>query len=133
MRLFELLLWADANARMGEKLGKESPGFSVVWVIIAVAVTAILAAAAWSTCRWLLSRERGPLNSPSKLLSELCSKHGLSGRQKRLIASLARQHRLQHPGVMFVEPNLWDATEFGAFGERHSQELARLRERVFSK
>jgi len=96
------------------------------------ALTIIFLIATWLTLRWLRLRERRTLNSPAKLLAELCAAHGLLRRQRQLLAALARHYNLAQPAMLFVEPALWGAEKLGPTWNRRRGELDELRGRLFA-
>ena len=136
MNLLDMLLLAgaDASADLGDKL-KSSDGVGWEELLAAAGVaagSALIIAFVWLALRWRSARHRAMLNSPSRLLHELCAKHALSGPERRLIASLAKQQRLENPGLIFADPRLWDAAKKSKLGRQHGDELCRLRERIFA-
>jgi len=94
--------------------------------------TIVFLFATWLTLRRLRLRERRSLNSPAKLLAELCAAHGLRHRQRQLLASLARYHKLAQPAVLFVEPALWSTERLGPAWSRRRGELDELCRRLFA-
>lgn len=96
------------------------------------ALTALFLFVTWLTLRRLRVRERRLLNSPAKLLAELCTAHGLRHRDRQLLTALARHHNLAQPAVLFVEPALWAAERLGPTWNRRGGELDELRARLFA-
>jgi hypothetical protein len=99
----------------------------VIAVGIAVVVVALTAA------RWWLLRvgEHVRRTCPQHLLHELCVAHRLGPAERKMIQRLAKERKLAHPALLFLEPLLWDAGQLGAFGQRHAAALASLQRQVF--
>lgn len=96
---------------------------------VAAAIVVIGIAAARS---WLLRvREHVRHTCPQHLLHELCVAHRLGPGERKLIQRLAKERRLAHPALLFLEPVLWDPGQLGAFGQRHAAALATLQRQVF--
>ena len=105
--------------------------WSVVLPVLG-ALTALFLFVTWLTLRSLRLRERRLLNSPAKLLAELCAAHGLRHRDRQLVTALARHHNLAQPALLFLEPALWTAERLGATWNRRHGELDELRGRLFA-
>lgn len=126
-----LLAAGESAAKTGDKLAQQEAGFEWEgWAIAAIAVIAVTAALWWLK-RWRTVRAQRLTNSPAHLLQELCARHGLAGPDQRLLASLAREQRLEHPAQLFVDPRLWEPSRTGPLGKRHAAQLGRMRERIF--
>jgi hypothetical protein len=111
--------------------GKTALDWQTVLPLLGGAAVLVLLAT-WVTLRRLRQRERKTLNSPAKLLAELCQAHGLKHRQRQLLASLARQLNLQQPATLFIEPALWNVDGLGPSWQRCRGELDALRQRLFA-
>jgi hypothetical protein len=109
-------------------------GSGIEW--LAFAIVGLLATAItlgyWLSRRWRQARAQQLLNSPPHLLQELCLRHGIGRADQRLLTGLAREQKLEHPGLLFVEPRLWEANRLGSYGRRYAVPLDRLREQIFS-
>ena len=129
---FLLLAAAEKSGASANKAADESSG--IEW--LAFAIVGLLAVAItlgyWLSRRWRQNRAQQLLNSPTHLLQELCVRHGIGRADQRLLAGLAREQKLEHPGLLFVEPRLWEAGRLGAYGKRYAVPLDRLREQIFA-
>lgn len=134
MNQLALLLMAAAgrSGTTADKAADESSG--IEW--LAFGIVGFLALAItlgyWLSRRWRLNRAQQLLNSPPHLLQELCVRHGIGRADQRLLAGLAREQKLDHPGLLFVEPRLWEAGRLGVYGKRYAVPLDRLREQIFA-
>jgi hypothetical protein len=105
------------------------------WDIVLPALGVLVAiglAITWFILRRLRLRERRTLNSPAKLLAELCTAHGLAHRHRQLLTRLSRHHALAQPALLFIEPSLWSAEKLGPTWDRNRSELETLRARLFA-
>jgi hypothetical protein len=68
-------------------------------------------------------------NSAPRLFRDLCSAHGLTHSDRRLLKRLAAARGLASPAFVFVEPKLFD--EPPASLQSSAAELAHLRARLF--
>jgi hypothetical protein len=132
MNQFALLLAAAEKAGpAADKAADESSG--IEW--LAFAIVGLMAMAItlgyWFSRRWRQARALQLLNSPPHLLQELCVRHGLGRADQRLLAGLAREQKLDHPALLFVEPRLWETHKLGSYGKRYPVPLDRLREQIF--
>ena len=129
---FLLMAAAEKSGAAADRAADESSG--IEW--LAFAIVGLLATAItlgyWFSRRWRQARAQQLLNSPPHLLQELCVRHGIGRADQRLLAGLAREQSLEHPGLLFVEPRLWEANLLGTFGKRYAVPLDRLRERIFA-
>jgi hypothetical protein len=128
---FLLMAAAEKSGAAADKAADKSSG--IEW--LAFAIVGFLAAAItlgyWLSRRWRQNRAQQLLNSPPHLLQELCVRHGIGRADQRLLAGLAREQKLEHPGLLFVEPRLWEANRLGVYGRRYAVPLDRLREQIF--
>jgi hypothetical protein len=126
-----LLAAGESSAKTGDKLAEQETGFG--WQGMAVAAVAVFAvtAAFWWFKRWRAVRAERLTNCPAHLLQEVCVRHGLSGPDQRLLASLARELHLENPAQLFVDPRLWELSRLGPSAKRHAAQLGRMRERIF--
>ncbi|MBL8829444.1 MAG: hypothetical protein JNM18_20865, partial [Planctomycetaceae bacterium] len=58
--------------------------------------------------RYIGKSDREKLNNPHSLFQELCKLHGLGFGERRLLAKLAKVHKLEHPARLFLEPERFD-------------------------
>lgn len=84
---------------------------------------------------WLLSRQerRRTYNSPQALFRELCRAHGLDRASRRLLAQLARWQRLEHPALLFVEPNRFEPANLSPYLSTQRRAFESLRNRLFAQ
>jgi hypothetical protein len=66
------------------------------------------------------------------LFKDLCAAHGLSRRERQLLARVARQFELAQPAMLFVEAAWWDAERLGPAWTRAIPELKQLQQRLFA-
>jgi hypothetical protein len=101
---------------------------NLLWFCMVAAVVVLAALTGW---RLASGRERRRINSPHRLLGELCAAHGLGRREQRLLRAAARVLNLQHPARLFLEPHLLaQASQHPLLASRR-QELAELRRQLF--
>ena len=105
-------------------------GWEAAGIVIGAAVTII--GLAWLAMRFLRSRQKKISHCPWRLFKDLCAAHELNYRDRQLLTQLARQHRLQQPAVLFVEPAWWDTDRLGAAWQRSLGEVQALQERLFA-
>lgn len=77
-----------------------------------------------------LSRRRR-LGNRLHLFGELCRVHGLEAQDVGLLRRVAAKQDLTHPGMLFVEPQLFDQLISPPDGEFRQETLIRLRDRIF--
>ena len=71
-------------------------------------------------------------NSPLRLFWELCRTHKIKLSQRWLLWRIARAHELQDPGILFVEPELFDADLLGAAFKGKAAAIASLHRQLFA-
>ena len=104
MNQLALLLIAAAgrSGTTADKAADESSG--IEW--LAFGIVGFLALAItlgyWLSRRWRQNRAQQLLNSPPHLLQELCVRHGIGRADQRLLAGLAREQKLEHPGLLML-------------------------------
>lgn len=105
------------------------PGYLLTGLAI---VTAILLAV------WLLSRllerfdGRRPVDSPTMLFLALCRAHRLRWSEGWLLFRVTREQQLRDPAQLFLEPERLDPANLPAALQPRSEELQRLRRRLFA-
>jgi hypothetical protein len=129
--LFLLFAAADKADQPGDKAAAEGGGFEWQGLVAVAGVAVLISLAYWLLRRWRLARAQRLQNSPAHLLHEFCVRHGLGGHAQRLLAVLAHEQKLEHPGVLFVDPRLWETGRLGTTGKRHATQFDRLREQIF--
>ena len=131
-RLFPWLFAAVEKAGDASDKGSADAG-SFEWqgLVVVGVLAAVISLAYWFSRRWRQARAQQLLSSPAHLLVELCNRHGLGRPAQNLLAGLAREQRLQHPALLFIDPRLWEASRLGAFGTRYAAQLDGLREKIF--
>jgi hypothetical protein len=129
------ILAADASTmwRLGDRFPQGGSQFNWPSVAIVAGIAVAVVLAAWLVLRWLSLHERRITNSPRRLFKELCAVHRLSYRERSLLARLAQHHRLALPGVLFVEPALWNSDQLGSGWQARTVELDSLRKRIFAQ
>jgi hypothetical protein len=130
MNASTMLLVASALAAKGPKPGDWSFGWMSVAAIAEVALAIIVCL--WVITVYFSTHRQRETNSPWRLFTDLCSAHKLSGRQRRMLKRLAREHRLEQPAMLFVEPTWYRVEKIGPGWRRHVEELDRLRQRLFA-
>ena len=98
-------------------------------LIVAALVAAGIAVRVWR------ERSRADVECPHQLLRELCRGHRLSFGQRRMVARLARSHRLTDPAYALLDPELWIAEQAPQSQSRRARAARRrrdaLRDRLF--
>jgi hypothetical protein len=105
-------------------------GITLPFVVFGLSVLAAVVIVLWVVSRWMKIREEQAYNSPRALLRELCRAHGLDRRDRRLLKSLARRQQLEHPSLLFLEPDRFEAGAASASAEERAK-FERLRDRLF--
>jgi hypothetical protein len=103
----------------------------MVWWILILAAAALAVIGVWLVFRWRARRTAENVDCPRRLLKELCVRHGLGYRQRRLVAGLAQERQLEQPALLFVDPRLWEVETTSPFARRQ-RELEQLRDRLFA-
>ena len=86
---------------------------------------------AWWGATTLRGRDRRPnLYQPRKLFDELCKLHHLQRNEIMLLHTLAKERRLDTPGLLFVHPEYFQPTS-DREEEGYAEALADLRRRLF--
>ncbi|MBN1912377.1 MAG: hypothetical protein JW818_21835 [Pirellulales bacterium] len=65
------------------------------------------------------------------LFQGLCQAHGLGRNDRNLLKQLARQYQLTQPGLLFVNPDLYDPGRIGQPLKAKQKELLALRDSLF--
>lgn len=112
------------------KPGDWSFGWLTVGLIAAVATGIVLAI--WLVMMWLRYREQRTAHSPWQLFYDLCAAHRLSHAERSLARQLARDLRLDQPGMLFVEPAWWDNQRLPRPLHRQLAAIEKLRKRLFA-
>ena len=120
-----------AQARLKEpRPGDWSFGWGTVGIIAAVSAGIVLAI--WLVTLWLRVRAQRTIHSPWEMFHVLCAAHGLGHAELSLVKQLARELKLEQPGVVFVEPGWWESERLPASMGRHLAALDKLRKRLFA-
>lgn len=128
---FWLLAASEKATKAGDKAASEEAGFEWPGLVLVVVTAMVVTGVVWFVRRWCLARAQQMINSPAHLLQLLCARHGLARPDQRLLASLAREQRLENPAVLFVDPRLWEPSRMGTLGKRYAAQFDGLRERIF--
>jgi hypothetical protein len=105
-------------------------GWAGVGLVAAGALGIILFA--WLVMRWLARRQRQISHSPWSLFRDLATAHGLTHRERQLLARVAQHFRLEQPATLFVEPAWWEHDRLGPSWKRRLPQLEKLRRRLFA-
>jgi hypothetical protein len=103
-------------------------GAMVVWLMIAAGGIAAVSLGLWWFTRRMHRRSR---YSHAALLAGLCRLHGLTRRGRALLGQLARASGLAHPARLFLEPEWYEPSRLPPALRGRSDEIARLRQRLF--
>lgn len=108
--------------------GASLQGSDFSWWLGAFAVAGIVA---WWGATTLRGRDRRQnLYQPRKLFDELCKLHRLQRNEIVLLHTLAKERRLDTPGLLFVHPEYFQTTS-DRDEEGYAEALADLRGRLF--
>lgn len=100
----------------------------IAWMLVGVGVLVVIAFIA----RLLASRDKHEVyNSPRALFRALCRAHSLDWRSRLLLRKLARAQNLAMPARLFVEPERFSEAKVPAALRRHTNDIDRLRTRLF--
>jgi hypothetical protein len=97
-------------------------------------LAAIVAAAAigwWVWTVWQRRLGQQPHRHPQRLFAALCRAHGLDRNQRRLLLQLAEHCQLPQPGMVFLEPERFAASNLSGFAGSQS-EIKSLHDRLFA-
>jgi hypothetical protein len=72
-------------------------------------------------------------NNPRALFRKLCRAHGLGFRDRRLLAQLARHHRLDHPARLFIESARFESAALSPRLCQHVERVSALKEMLFAE
>lgn len=122
------LLFAQARAKQ-PRPGDWSFGWATVGIIAASAAGIVLVV--WCVKAWLRYRRQRTTHSPWLLFQELCAAHELSYAERSVAKHLAKELRLEQPGVLFVEPAWWESERLPATLRPQLASLEKLRKRLF--
>ena len=105
------------------------------WEIASLVETlaAILAAAAvgwWAWTAWQRRLGQQPHRHPQRLFAALCRAHGLDRNQRRLLLQLAEHCQLPQPGMVFLQPERFAASNLSGFAGSQN-EIKTLHDRLF--
>jgi hypothetical protein len=127
------LLAQDLLVNLGKEFtdgGAGGDSLELTFFLLAI-VTAILVISLVS--RHVNQKERGGFSSYRALFRELCRKHELNWKERRLLCQLARRRGEQHPVFLFADPAKWDIDDLGPrFRDRRGR-IAELARRLFPK
>ena len=122
MAIHPLLAEAALGGTQGTIEPAASPWFDGPSLALAIGAVALVLLAAMLVSTLLSSRQARQLNSPRRLLGQLCQAHGLVKRQERLLLKAARVLAVQHPARFFLEPALVrEATKHPALASRRAE------------
>ncbi|MBA4016021.1 MAG: hypothetical protein C0483_02410 [Pirellula sp.] len=108
--------------------GASLQGSDYAWRIAALIAVGALG---WWAATTMRGRDRRPnLYQPRKLFDELCKLHRLQRNEIMLLHTLAKERRLDTPGLLFVHPEYFQPTN-DREEEGYSEALAELRLRLF--
>ncbi len=108
--------------------GAAFQGSDFAWWLGAFVVFGIVA---WWGATTLRGRDRRPnLYQPRTLFDELCKLHRLQRNEIMLLHTLAKERRLDTPGLLFVHPEYFQPTS-DREEEGYAEALADLRGRLF--
>ena len=123
------LLLAQARAN-NPRPGDWSFGWGTVGIIAAASAGIVMVI--WLIMLGLKLRARRTTHSPWELFGELCAAHRLAHGERSLLKSLARDLKLEQPGVLFVEPGWWESQRLPPSMVRHVAALEKVRKRLFA-
>jgi hypothetical protein len=130
LNALNVLVVTSVLAAKGPKPGDWSFGWMGVASIAEVALAVIICL--WIVTTYFSTHRQRESNSPWRLFADLCSTHKLTGRQRRMLKRLAREHELDQPAMLFVEPTWYSAEKVGPGWRRQVEELDGLRQRLFA-
>lgn len=117
-----LLAEAAPGSKQATMAPAASPWFDGPSLALAIGAIALVLLAAMLVSTLLSSRQARQLNSPRRLLGQLCQAHGLAKRQERLLLKAARVLVVQHPARFFLEPALVrEAAKHKALASRRAE------------
>ncbi len=130
MKLFlPTMLLAQVKANE-PKPGDWSFGWGTVGIIAAVSAAIVLAI--WLIMLIVRMREQRTTHSPWLLFGDLCAAHALTHPERQLAKNLAKELRMDHPGVLFVEPTWWEPERLPPALKHQLPALEKLRKRLFA-
>jgi hypothetical protein len=100
---------------------------AAVWLLLIAGAVTI----AWFVYRLYNQVTQRQQRSPAWLFHELCATHALTWSDKQLLRWLARVHNLPHPSYLFLQPHRFDSHALPPDAAALSNQVARLRERLF--
>jgi len=129
------LLWAQTPFEsMSSQFRGERAKPQIDEVVIGALTLAGVAAAAWIFTRLVARADRiRRCNSPQALFGRLCRAHGLGFHDRRLLAQLARHHRLGHPARLFIESERFELSALSPGLLRYAARLGELRDTLFAE
>lgn len=122
------LLIAQARAKQ-PRPGDWSFGWTTVGIIAASAAGIVLIL--WCVKTWLRYRQQRTTHSPWLLFQDLCTAHELSYAERAMAKQLARDLRLEQPGLLFVEPAFWEGERLPPALASQLASVEKLRKRLF--
>jgi len=116
-------MWAAGGSRGG------GGAMMLVWLLVIGVVIALVCVGGNYGMR-LLHQWRH--NSHPSLFLDLCHKHGLDFRARRLLRQIARHHQLTQLGRVFTEPDWLDPAKLPQALRDRAGDVRRLQTRLFA-
>src|SRR5262249_10169887 len=117
-----------ASVILAARSGRDTSDLIVTLIIILGLATA----AGWVSWQRLQKYRGRGIHHPRQLFVILCRAHSLDRSQQRLLYDLAQARQLQHPGLVFLQPDLFDPAKLGPQFEPHRKALLALRQQLFA-
>jgi hypothetical protein len=122
LTIFPLLAEAAPGGKVGTIAPVSSPLIDGPSLALATGAVALVLLAAMLGSILLSARQGRHLNSPRRLLCQLCQAHGLARHHERLLFQAARVLSVEQPARFFLEPRLVrEAAKHPALASRHAE------------
>jgi len=118
---------------MGDRFRDGGSPWEAQHVLIVLLVIGAAIFVAWLLNLYVQSRAEGARRSPKRLFEELCTAHGIDRDGRTLLRILAARLRLRQPGMLFLQPAMFEPGRIPSELRGRKEELSSLAAKLFAE